>query len=77
MFFVRFISDKVDPGPQPDNILDQQVEFLPPPAPDTVPAGKNFGDVMVDADKAYTAGDSVSVTFYGANPRHNQRVRLE
>lgn len=71
---VRGEQDKVDPGPAPENILDQNVEFLPPPSPDTVPEGKNFGDVMNDTAQNYTAGSTASVTFYGANPRHNQKL---
>jgi len=71
---VKGEQDTVDPGPAPENILDQNIELLPPPAPDSVPAGKNFGDVLNDTAQNYTAGATASVTFYGANPRHNQRL---
>ena len=64
----------MDPGPAPANILDQNLEFLPQPAPDAVAQGKNFGDVANDTAQNYTAGTTASVTFYGANPRHNQKV---
>jgi len=69
-----YLSDKVEPGPQPENILDQQIELLPPPSPDRVPTGKSFGDVIRDVSKSYGPGSNVSVTFYGANPRHNMKV---
>nr|CAB3223360.1 neutral ceramidase-like [Phallusia mammillata] len=71
---VQGTQGKVDPGPSPANILDKQVEFLPPPSPDKVPSGKSFGDVVSDVKAMYAQNDKVSVTFYGANPRHNMKI---
>ena len=72
IFFI--FSEQVPPGPTPANILDEQVEFLPPPGPDTVPYPHLFGDVIRNVNGTFKRGDLVSVTFYGANPRHNMKV---
>ncbi|KAF7316474.1 Neutral ceramidase [Mycena indigotica] len=41
---------------------------------DAAPIGKSFGNVLVDAAKTYTAGQTVSVQFVGATPRNNLRL---
>lgn len=72
--FVQLLVDGKQPdesGPVPDNILDRQIELLPPPLADSVPDGVHFGAVVSDARSEYKAGEVASVTFYGANPRHN------
>lgn len=33
--------------------------------------GKNFGDVITDVNSSYKPGDSVRVSWWGANPRHD------
>lgn len=65
-----------DPGPPPENIIAQQIELLPPPRPDRLPAGKNYGDVMIDVKESYRTGSNVMVKFYGANPRHDMRLGM-
>lgn len=67
----------VSPGPTPKNLLTEQIELLPEPLVDSVPVGKEFGDVIYDANAAYKTGNTVSVKFYGANPRNNMRVSCE
>ena len=74
-FYIDFdFSAQVPPGPTPANILNEQVEFLPPPSPDSVPDGYKFGDVISDVSGSMKPGSRASVTFYGANPRHNMKV---
>ncbi|KAJ7062780.1 Neutral/alkaline nonlysosomal ceramidase [Mycena amicta] len=42
---------------------------------DAAPIGKSFGQVLVDVAKTpYTAGQTVSAQFVGANPRNNLRL---
>ncbi|XP_076825359.1 putative neutral ceramidase C [Clavelina lepadiformis] len=67
-------QDNVSRGPAPDNILSEQIQLLPPPFPDRVPDGKNFGDVITDVNSTYKPGEKASVSFYGANPRHNMKL---
>jgi len=64
----------VDPGPQPDYRPLNQSDFAPLPSPDKVPDGVQFGDIIDDANLTYAAGETVTVKFYGANPRHNMKV---
>ncbi|XP_062593743.1 uncharacterized protein LOC134255247 [Saccostrea cucullata] len=63
------------PGPTPPNLMDRQLSFLPPLIFDHAPFGNSFGDVVTDANPQYKQGDSVQVTFIGANPRND--VKLE
>uniref|UniRef100_H2ZAK8 Neutral ceramidase n=1 Tax=Ciona savignyi TaxID=51511 RepID=H2ZAK8_CIOSA len=68
------LPDSVAPGPSPADILNEQIELLPPPQPDSVPSGKSIGDVIDDVNGIFPQGAEISVTFYGANPRHNMKV---
>lgn len=61
----------VPAGPPPPDYLGEQWELLPGPRADTAPPGKKIGDVEQDAKATYSKGDTVNVTFWGANPRHN------
>ncbi|KAI4306675.1 hypothetical protein L6164_029932 [Bauhinia variegata] len=63
----------VEPGPQPPNLLDNQMSFLPPVVVDVTPIGVSFGDVCSDIPKnsTYKRGDMVSVSFWSACPRND------
>jgi neutral ceramidase len=66
------------PGPNPPDIVDQQIEGLAPPGIDMAVEGHSFGDVLAEPNASYLAGRGyrdtvVNVTFLGANPRHNIR----
>ena len=74
---INQFADNVSRGPAPDNILSEQIQLLPPPFPDRVPDGKNFGDVITDVNSTYKPGEKASVSFYGANPRHNMKVKVK
>jgi neutral ceramidase len=38
---------------------------------DSTPAGKKFGDILVDAAESYNIGDEISVEFQSAHPRND------
>lgn len=65
---------EITPGPAPENILDKQIELLPKPRPDRIPEGKEFGDVIINANELYKPSEKVAVKFYGANPRHDMKL---
>lgn len=65
----------VEPGPYPEESRPDAFELLSQPLPDYVPPGVTFGDVIEDVMDTYAPGDVANVTFYGANPRHNVKVR--
>jgi len=77
--FSRLASDMVagrpsTSGPSPPDLSDKQIQLIPEPKFDRLPEGKNFGDVLTDAKTSYGVGETVKVTFQGANPRNNQRT---
>lgn len=79
--FSRLAKDMVAgrpsaPGPNPPDLTGKMIQLMPEVKFDRVPEGKSFGEVVEgkDAQPSYKVGDLVSVTFYGANPRNNQRV---
>jgi neutral ceramidase len=77
--FSRLASDMVAgrpsvSGPSPPDLSDKQIQLIPEPKFDRLPEGKNFGDVLTDAKTSYGIGETVKVTFQGANPRNNQRI---
>jgi len=63
------------PGPSPPNMIDDLVELLPPVLFDDLPAGKYFGEVEQDVNSSYVISDTVSVTFWSANPRSNRTTQ--
>ncbi|KAK7494429.1 hypothetical protein BaRGS_00014321 [Batillaria attramentaria] len=67
-------GSQVAPGPNPPNLLDKQISFLPPVLYDTAPIGRNFGDLRKDASPSYTPGSVVEVTFISANPRNDLKT---
>ena len=65
-------SSSYPAGPSPPDLSSVQWSLLPGVVFDSPPLFKNFGDVLIDANASYTAGDTVKVTFVSANPRNNQ-----
>ncbi|KAK9734779.1 hypothetical protein RND81_04G163000 [Saponaria officinalis] len=63
----------INPGPQPPDLLNKQLSFLPPVILDTAPLGSNFGDCQTDVPQnaTFKRGDMVSVVFWSACPRNN------
>lgn len=60
-------------GPQPPDLLDNQIELLPGVVLDTAPLGKKFGDVASDIPKnsSFKRGDMAMATFWSACPRND------
>ena len=63
----------VPEGPKPLNLSSVQWSFIPGVVLDTVPIGKNFGDVHKDVDsgRVYKNGEEVVVEFWGGHPKNN------
>ncbi|GMH12248.1 hypothetical protein Nepgr_014089 [Nepenthes gracilis] len=63
----------VEPGPQPPDLLNKQLGFLPPVIMDTTPPGVNFGDARSDVPKntTFRRGNVVTVVFWSACPRND------
>lgn len=62
------------PGPQPPIYINESLSFITGVAFDRAPFFKSFGDVISDVEPAYKAGETVKVTFVGANPRNDLRL---
>ena len=58
------------PGPSPPDNRAKALSFISPVVWDT----GSFGQVVTDAPKTATAGQLISATFQGANPRNNLRL---
>ncbi|XP_071106095.1 neutral ceramidase B-like [Haliotis cracherodii] len=58
------------PGSDPPNLLDRQLSFLPPVIFDAAPAGKTYGDVVVDVQQEYKQNSTVTVSFISGDPRN-------
>lgn len=64
----------LDPGPSPPIHTNISYNFNPSVRFDRTPFFKKFGQVLRDVHPSYRPGDTVSVTFVGANPRNNLRL---
>jgi neutral ceramidase len=62
------------PGPNPPIYVNKSLSFITPVVVDRAGFFKSFGDVQVNVDAQYTAGETISATFIGANPRNNLRL---
>lgn len=62
------------PGPSPPNNIDRSLSFIRGVVFDRTPFFKSFGDVISDIDNVCHPGQTVSVTFVGANPRNDLRL---
>lgn len=67
-------TKRPDPGPLPPNNVNRSLSFITGVVYDGVSWGSSFGDVKEDVNPEYSAGDVISVTFHGANPRNNLRL---
>jgi neutral ceramidase len=61
----------VEPGPVPRDLSDAQRTLIEEPAFDTTPEGRQFGDVVIDAEQSYRRGQTVRVAFWSGNPNHD------
>ncbi|KVH94972.1 Neutral/alkaline nonlysosomal ceramidase [Cynara cardunculus var. scolymus] len=68
------ISDKpVERGPQPPDLLDDQISLLTPVVMDSTPLSASFGDCKTDIplDSIFKRGDIVKAMFWSACPRND------
>ncbi|GME28464.1 Neutral alkaline nonlysosomal ceramidase [Neofusicoccum parvum] len=61
-------------GPSPPDNRDNSLNLITGVVFDSAGIGKSFGDVVTDVSSSYSAGDVVTATFVGANPRNNFRL---
>lgn len=63
----------MEPGPQPPDLLDEQISLLTPVVLDSTRSGAKFGDVKSDVplNSTFKKGDMVTVTFWSACPRND------
>lgn len=61
-------------GPKPPIFVNDSLSFITPVVVDRAPFFKKFGHVQSDVHANYRAGDTISATFVGANPRNNVRL---
>ncbi|KAK6344297.1 hypothetical protein TWF696_007937 [Orbilia brochopaga] len=75
---IKFLASEntqsIDPGPSPPDNSRSSLSFITGVVYDNPPILKAFGDIITDAGSTYRSGDTVSVTFIGANPRNNLRL---
>ncbi|KAL7612537.1 hypothetical protein Lser_V15G04740 [Lactuca serriola] len=66
-------DQKVEPGPQPPDLLDNQISLLTPVLLDATPLGSRFGDCKTDVPPGsiFSRGDVVTATFWSACPRND------
>ena len=64
----------LQPGLSPPNLVDKSLSFITGVIVDNAPIFKSFGDQVSAPKSSYRAGESISVTFVGANPRNNLRL---
>lgn len=66
-------NKKVVPGPQPPDLLDNQISLLTPVILDATPLGSTFGDCKTDVPPGsiFSRGDVVTATFWSACPRND------
>lgn len=66
-------DQRVEPGPQPPDLLDKQISLLTPVVMDGTPLGTSFGDCKTDIprDSSFKPGDVVTATFWSACPRND------
>ncbi|MFC9892631.1 neutral/alkaline ceramidase [Nocardia sp. NPDC127579] len=60
-------------GPAPRDVSALQPNFVPAPGPDATPAGRAFGEVLVQPAAGYRPGTRAAVEFVSAHPKHNPR----
>lgn len=65
----------LDPGPLPPMLVNRSLSFITGVVVDNTPFLKSFGDqTTAPAKTTFTAGESISAQFVGANPRNNFRL---
>jgi neutral ceramidase len=75
--YLPYLADKVEgavsPGPSPPDNRQRSISLITGVVFDGAGFGRSFGQATKDVAPSYPLGDTVSVTFVGANPRNNFR----
>ncbi|XP_053612320.1 neutral ceramidase-like [Plodia interpunctella] len=66
-----FEGSEVAEGPEPQDHINNTLSFILPVVTDNAGLLQSFGNVLVQPEPVVRRGDTVSVTFVGANPRNN------
>ncbi|KAF2215767.1 hypothetical protein CERZMDRAFT_120048 [Cercospora zeae-maydis SCOH1-5] len=61
-------------GPSPPIFVNKSLSFITPVVVDRAGILKDFGQVLKDVEPVHSAGNTISATFVGANPRNNFRL---
>ena len=61
----------VAPGPEPEDLLDGQIDLQTGVIYDSTPFNTDFGDIAEDVKPVYHPGDTVTASFWGAHPKNN------
>ena len=57
------MPDEIEPGPKPESNPANSSRLAPVAAPDSIPPGVQFGDVIDDVNVTYKEGDVAKVKF--------------
>lgn len=68
-------SEPIGSGPEPPDLSDKQKIQQIGVLFDLVPPGKNFGDILTNAQPAYSKGQTVRVVFWGGHPRNDFKIQ--
>ncbi|KAL9019898.1 MAG: hypothetical protein Q9185_002840 [Variospora sp. 1 TL-2023] len=74
LFYPSGSKHPIEPGPDPPIHTNISYNFNPAVRFDRAPFFKQFGQVLTDVAPSYQRGETVRVTFVGANPRNNLRL---
>lgn len=67
-------TERPSQGTLPPDNRKSSLRLVPGVIYDTPPIGKPFGKVLKAPKSSYKLGDTVQITFQGANPRNNLRL---
>lgn len=62
-------------GPTARDLSDKQVSFVAGVVYDNAPLGKKFGDIAQNVNSSYKKCDTVTVVFWGGNPRNDLKTQ--
>ncbi|KAL1682695.1 Neutral/alkaline nonlysosomal ceramidase [Schizophyllum commune] len=75
---VPYLADDVNGTPEtdeaPSDLTKSAISLQTGVVYDSPGIGHKYGDVLADVGSSYSAGDTVTVQFVGANPRNNLRL---
>lgn len=67
----------VAPGPTPRDLSANQSSLVPGVVLDTVPNGKNFGDIQTQPAERYSVGEQAKAVFWSAHPKSTLAYQRE